>query len=430
MIRTKSAPFLILLVVLLFASEKTWAQARISSPYSRYGVGELWYNNYSASLSGMGNVGLAIRSDNFLNIKNPASYTGFDSTSFLFDISGLGSYTTLKTTEISQDADYASFGYILFGTPVTKRWRASFGLIPFSNVGYEIYEEEILEDIGRVRYIYQGSGALNQLHLGNAVKITPNLSIGINTSYIWGVIDRRRKVTFPDSLYMLSTRIDNFDHISDLLIDVGVQYFIPLKNGMELGTGVVFKPKMNISTTRQYIAQNYFSGAQSTIESGRDTVAYNPSQKGNLEFPVGLGGGISLRRGNQFLVSMDASWRNWEEYKAYGRSDSLQNSFSFNIGGEFIPQYNSVTSYWHRVRYRFGFRYENTYLEINNTPIKEFGISFGLGFPFKRSKSMLNFAFEFGNKGTVENNLVQENFMKFTFGLSIYERWFVKSRYR
>ena len=37
---------------------------------------------------------------------------------------------------------------------------------------------------------------------------------------------------------------------------------------------------------------------------------------------------------------------------------------------------------------------------------------------------------EFGNKGTLENDLVQENFFKFTFGLSIYERWFVKSKYK
>jgi len=127
---------------------------------------------------------------------------------------------------------------------------------------------------------------------------------------------------------------------------------------------------------------------------------------------------------------MDVNWRNWKEYKSYGRSDSLQNSFSIHLGSEYIPKHNSITSYWHRVRYRLGVRYENTYLEINNQPIKEFGISFGLGFPFRRSKSMLNFAFEFGNRGTVENNLVQENFIKFTFGLSIYERWFVKNKYR
>jgi len=430
MIRTKSAFFFIAFVMLFFVSERAWAQARISSPYSRYGVGELWQNNYSATLSGMGNIGIAIRSDNYLNIKNPASYAGFDSTSFLFDISGLGSYTTLKTTEISQDADYASLGYILFGTPVTRRWRASFGLVPFSNVGYVVYEEELLEDIGKVRYIYEGSGALNQLHLGNAVKITDNLSIGLNASYIWGVIDRRRRVTFPDSLFMLSTRIDNFDHVSDFIFDVGVQYFVPLKNDLELGTGLVFKPGTKLNSTRKYIGQNYFSGSELNIESPRDTVAYEPSQKGTLDFPLGFGGGVSLKKSNQFLVGLDVSWRNWEEYRSYGRSDSLQNSFSFNLGGEYIPKHNSVTSFWHRVRYRVGVRYENTYLEINDTPIKEFGISFGLGLPFKRSKSMLNFAFEFGNKGTVENNLVQENFFKFTFGLSIYERWFQKNKYR
>ena len=429
MIRTKAAPLLILLL-LFFASETTWAQARISSPYSRYGVGELWYNNYSTVLSGLGNVGLAIRSDNYLNIKNPASYTGFDTTSFLFDISGLGSYNTLKTTDISQGADYASLGYILFGTPITRWWKASFGLIPFSNVGYTVYDEKEVEDVGNVRFIYEGDGALNQFHIGNAFQITKNLSVGINASYIWGVIDRRRRVTFPDSLSMLSTRIDNFDHISDVMFELGAQYFIPLDNGMEIGTGLVFKPGMQLNATRKYIAQNYFGSADQNLELPRDTVAYNPSQKGTLDFPMGFGGGISLRKNNQFLVSMDFNWRNWEQYKSYGRSDSLQNSYSFHLGGEYIPKHNSITSYFHRVRYRLGFRYENTYLEINNTPIKEFGISFGLGLPFRRSKSMLNFAFEFGNKGTVENNLVQENFVKFTFGLSIYERWFIKARYR
>jgi len=191
MIRTKITHLLILLLLFFFVSEEIFAQARISSPYSRYGVGELWQNNNSVALGAMGNVGLAIRSNNFLNIKNPASYTGFDSTSFLFDISGMGVYTTLKTTDISQDADYASIGYILFGTPVTKWWRASFGLIPFSNVGYTVYDEQVQPDIGRVRYIYEGTGGLGQFHLGSGFQITQNLSIGVNASYIWGVIDRQ-----------------------------------------------------------------------------------------------------------------------------------------------------------------------------------------------------------------------------------------------
>ncbi len=429
MTRTKTALILFALL-LLFATDRSMAQARISSPYSRYGVGELWKNNNSVTLSGMGNVGLAIRSDQYLNIKNPASYTGFDSTSFLFDLSALGMYTILKTTEISEDADYASFGYILFGTPVTKWWRASFGLVPFSNVGYTVFEERDLDNIGLVRFIYEGSGGLTQFHLGNGFQITENLSIGVNSSYVWGVIDRRRRITFPDSLSMLSTRVDNYDHVSDFMFEFGAQYFIPMKNDMELGFGAVFQPNINLNTTRKYIALNYFSDNDNNVEYPRDTITLNDSQKGTLNFPLGAGAGISLKKANNFLFSMDFSWRNWEDYTSFGRSDSLQTSFSVNLGGEYIPKHNSITSYWHRVRYRLGFRYENTYLEINNTPVKEFGISFGLGFPFRRSKSMLNFAFEFGNKGTVKNSLVQENFFKFTFGLSIYEKWFVKQKYR
>ena len=229
---------------------------------------------------------------------------------------------------------------------------------------------------------------------------------------------------------MLSTRLDNIDHISDVLLEVGAQYFLPINENLVLGTGIVYKPQMALSTTRQYIGQNYFSSSNSDIELGRDTIVYNPSVKGDLEFPMGLGGGVSLQHPDRFIASLDVNWRNWKEYQSFGRSDSLQNSFTVNVGGEYIPKHNSITSYWHRVRYRLGFRYENTYLSVNGQPIKEFGISFGLGFPFRRSKSMLNFAFEFGNKGTVKNNLVQENFIKFTFGLTIYERWFVKSKYK
>lgn len=430
MIRTKSVHLFTAMLVFFLLSGEVWAQARISSPYSRFGVGELWHNNYSTVLSGMGNVGLAIQSDAFINIKNPASYAAFDSTSFLFDLSGMGSYTTLKTSEITQEADYASLGYILFGTPVTKWWKASFGLVPFSNVGYSVFVDKPVDGVGRVRNIYEGSGGLNQLHLGNGFNITPNFSLGFNAAYVWGVIDTRRRVTFPDSLFMISTRIDNFDHVSDFMFDFGAQYFVPLKKDMVLGLGLVYKPQLSINTTRKYLGQTYFGSSDNNVELPRDTVAYDPSNKGTLEFPMGFGGGVSLIQYDRFVISMDVNWRNWKEYQAFGRSDSLQNSLSLNFGGEYIPKHNSITSYWHRVRYRLGVRYENTYLEINNQAIKEFGISFGLGFPFNRSKSMINFAFEFGNKGTVENRLVKENFFKLTFGLTIYERWFVKNKYR
>src|SRR5690606_22529579 len=53
----------------------------------------------------------------------------------------------------------------------------------------------------------------------------------------------------------------------------------------------------------------------------------------------------------------------------------------FSVGGFFIPEYNSFTSYWKRIVYRVGLRYEETGLMVKDTPVNDFGISFGFGLP-------------------------------------------------
>ncbi len=61
------------------------AQNTISSPYTKYGIGEmnLYTNAINAS---MGGVGYAMRRNNMVNFKNPASYSDVDTTSFDYDI--------------------------------------------------------------------------------------------------------------------------------------------------------------------------------------------------------------------------------------------------------------------------------------------------------------------------------------------------------
>ena len=79
--------------------------------------------------------------------------------------------------------------------------------------------------------------------------------------------------------------------------------------------------------------------------------------------------------------------------------------------------------------YRAGMRFENTGLKINNEPIKEFGISFGVGIPVGRAFSNANFGFEVGKRGTTNQNLIQENFVNFQLSLSLNDRWFEKRKF-
>jgi hypothetical protein len=48
----------------------------------------------------------------------------------------------------------------------------------------------------------------------------------------------------------------------------------------------------------------------------------------------------------------------------------------------------------------------------------------------KGTRSMLNIGFEIGQIGSIEQNLIRENYINFSLGLTIYEVWFFKRRYK
>ena len=85
---------LILFVILLSIINVVVGQNRISSPYSRYGIGSLQNRNSIFSYS-MGNLSKSISSPTVINFGNPASYSAFDSMSFVFDGALISSNTNL-----------------------------------------------------------------------------------------------------------------------------------------------------------------------------------------------------------------------------------------------------------------------------------------------------------------------------------------------
>ena len=107
----------------------------------------------------------------------------------------------------------------------------------------------------------------------------------------------------------------------------------------------------------------------------------------------------------------------------------FENTIRYNIGGYFIPNYSSFSSYFKRITYRAGFRYENTGLVLQNKSITDAAGTFGVGMPLNGTFSNLNFAVEIGKRGTVFNGLVEENYVNFVVGLSFSDRWFIKRKF-
>ncbi len=145
--------------------------------------------------------------------------------------------------------------------------------------------------------------------------------------------------------------------------------------------------------------------------------------------PSKIGFGIALEKSRKWLVAADFDWQNWKKFKSFDISDSLKNSYKIAIGGHFTPNYTSVSSYWKRVNYRFGFRFSKSYLELRGNNINEIGFSFGMGLPLRKSSTTINFGIEVGNRGTINDDLIQENFINFKFGISLHNIWFFKTKY-
>jgi hypothetical protein len=312
--------------------------------------------------------------------------------------------------------------------PVTRWWKTSFGLVPFSDVGYSVINLETYEGVGQVARLYGGSGGISKFFWGNGFKPFKNLSIGFNFSYLFGNMERESIVYFPDSAYYANVRVKNNITMNDIYFNYGIQYHARLKKDLRLTAGAVFAFESKMSAKADHIVQTFFNGPSGT-EYLKDTLEFDEGIKGSVIIPLTFGLGFGLEKNDQWLFSVDYRWANWANFTAFDLSDSLVNSQQISAGAEFLPDINSYNNYLKRIRYRIGFMYNNTYLKLRGKQLNEFALTLGFGLPLRGVKTALNLSAQVGMRGTTEANLIKETYVRFVIGFSIYERWFIKRKY-
>jgi hypothetical protein len=112
-------------------------QTTTSSPYSQFGLGDLKQMILPQSRA-MGGISMGLRKPGLytnINIANPASYSAAQIT--VFEIGQSLTVRQLSNTSISESGINSSISHIAFAVPVTKRSALSFGLLPYSELGYE-----------------------------------------------------------------------------------------------------------------------------------------------------------------------------------------------------------------------------------------------------------------------------------------------------
>lgn len=413
--------FLILLIAGMTSWLSTNGQTGSTSPYSRYGIGDILSEGFTHQ-AGMGGLGAGIASPNFINFINPASYIA--DSMVIFDVGAMGEIRKLVKEGESSTLNSASFADLCLAFPIVKgKAGVAFGVLPISSVGYDIVvTTRNVPDIGTIEYQFEGDGGLNKFFIGTGVKILKNLNAGINVSYLFGTIDNVKSVEFPNSSYYFNSRYINAVTANGFTFDYGLLYEKTLKNKMVARAGLTG----SISTKVNGENSQYYYNYTSTIFGGeivKDSIFRETNKKGKIQLPQYWRAGVSIEKPGKYMVGLDFNYYNWSKFESFGVKDSLNNSYNLILGGQ---------KFTNRFDYRMGFRFGTSYLNLNESTMHEYGVTVGLGVKkllSKRPPSSVNVAFEFGQRGTTDNNLLKEQYFKFHLGFSLTDIWFVKPKY-
>lgn len=401
------------------------AQNAINQPYSELGVG-LLNKNANGILDAMGGTALAMQDPYTINFRNPASYAAFDSLSFVGDVGASIFFSTLKQNNLAQKNTYARPSYIAIGLPVTRHWRTSVGVVPFSTVGYDVTDSRTIDNIGDVSYSYSGNGGLNQLYWGNAFRICKGLSIGLNTSYMFGTLSHSSNTAFSESNFYNSVVHDNF-HVNGIYLSAGAQYFVDIKEKHRLGLGVTYSNTAYI-WVKEDLLVNYYTGIYSSVTT-YDTIVHTNNKTENLRIPQSVGGGLSYTYNNRLTIAADVTWHNWAKFKYNSLADTMTNSISTSLGLQYIPDPLS-NKFFRKMAFRAGAKFSTGELVLQNHAINEFGVTVGVGIPLTtfNTHSSLNVMFEYGKMGTLADNLIRQNYFRIGLCFTLQERWYQRKK--
>jgi hypothetical protein len=409
--------------VLFLLNTPLFSQNMAASPYSSSGLGERIFQGTQATRH-MG--GLDVFTDSIhANLNNPASYGYLKFTTYSVGVN----YTNnnLASSVESQNSDVASLDYLAVSIP-TKKFSFGFGIVPYSAIGYRL---EGLTQISEKSIFnrYEGSGGLNQTYFSLGVPLTKYFAVGATLNYNFGTLFYRsgQYLEGIDN----GTFVANESSVNGLNYQLSAQVKIPIKRKYAAQAMFSYQPESLLesqnsrvfyiqSLTKQTIAD--FTEID-LAASGLDQTNLNQSQ--TTKTGLGFGKNQNWFVGVQYNFIKSANFNNvFFERK----NITYQDAKKWIVGGFFIPDYTSFTSFWSRVVYRFGFRTEQMSTVVNNIPLTETGISFGVGLPLA-GLSNANIGLEISKRGQKNAGLVQETILALRVGLSLNDIWFIKRKY-
>jgi len=418
----------ILLVISTLAINNVLAQKLSTSPFSRYGVGEMFFQGDVKQMS-MGNTAIADFNSYHLSAVNPANVSALKANSVLFEVGLFHKLSAFDNGTSLQINNTSNFSHILGGFRVARFWHTGFGLLPYSGVGYKVQVSDSLaidNSISLITNNYEGTGGINRLFWTNSLTLFNHLYLGAKINYNFGNLSRQSTTVISDSVYMSIAVIADRNFFHKFSYDFGFTFADTIFNKDEqqvfrYSIGGIFANQYSMSSIEQKFGIRSVSVYNRSFS---DSIFYDTVGTSTIMMPQTFGGGLSMTYKNSLTFNFDYIISKWANSSILGETNFADSRF-IGTGLEYCIAPLS-TRYYKTIRYRLGAYQYDSYMIFNNQQLKTQAITFGFGFPVKAIQ--LNLGFVIGRTGSIDLGL-QENFYQFNLGVSLYDIWFVKRKF-
>lgn len=403
------------------------------SPYSQFGLGLLQQPTTGFN-AGMDGLGIAMRGHNEINSTNPASYSAIDSLSFIFDAGVFGQMTNFEQGNKKINRYSAGLDYVSAIFRAAKGVGISFGVQPYSQIGYDYSESGYVGDQKTLKYInsyHSRQSGIQNYYVGIGWRPFKFVSVGANVGYMHGEMDRTVTNSFSDS--NIDTYVKNYQTtINSYKADFGLQVMVPVNKKDVITLGATYGLGHDLKADQELYYMHTTSSTSKT-----DTTKY--VAKNAFSIPTTIGAGVSFAHGSKWRIGADYSLQKWADlsYPVFqensnGKGFVMSNNYYMDrqrmtVGGEYCT--NEVSrNFFDRIRYRVGASYTTPYYKIGNVDgPKELSVSAGFVLPIVNgynNRSMLNVSAQWVK--TDAPGLIKENSFRIKIGFTFNERWFMK----
>ena len=409
------------------------------TPYSVYGIGELSMPGTAYNKT-MGGVGIASRNHRYVNVLNPAAVTARDSLAFMSDFSIYENNKILRQGGYKSANNLFNINNFLVSFPLFYSKAADgammVGIKPYSATGYSFgyYDTnpQAIASVGNIAHSYTGLGSIYQVYATAGVELFDRFSLGAEFIHYFGNIKKSYTETISDAASLGISKVSEMS-LSANTAKFGLQYEQPVGNKLTVGLGAVYSLDAKLGG---YITNETTSG-ETTKYSSVDTLS-NLSSKAYLAGEAGVG--LSIVYGNKFRAEVDYTRSDWSRSGFEGLGGLAVNgatgplftsgvSQSLRAGVEYIPNPGDIRYYYKLIAYRAGVYFTKDYFSYSGTPIYSRGITLGLTLPVFRWSNGLTIGMDFGQRGSLKDNMVRESYVGFSLGFNLFDVWFQQPRY-